>query len=202
MYQVVDKAPPEWQPQLCTTEVYPVSQGTAEWNKVVQKFKTTMPVSQIATISRIQNTWLWGKYCNQRNRLSTQHGESVREIELFHGTRGNDPKLIYEGEHGFDLRNKDKRLSGQANCFATDASYSDTYSYMTPDGYKEILLVKVLISDSYGSAPPVQSTGQGSESTGNLQLQYNTVTGETGSSQVFMTYDNNKAYPAYLIKYL
>ena len=209
MYQVVDKTPPEWQPQLSTTEVYPVFQGTPEWNKIELKFKATMPVSQIAAISRIQNTWLWGKYCNQRERLSTQHGESVCEIELFHGTRGNDPKLIYEGEHGFDLRNKGRRLSGQVNCFATDASYSDTYSYMTTDSFKEILLVKVLISDSHrcdpvttSTDPPVQPTRQGSESGVNPQLEYNTmVTGETGGSQVFMTYDKDKAYPAYLIKY-
>ena len=33
------------------------------------------------------------------------------------------------------------------------------------------------------------------------QARYDTVTGSTGGSRVYMTYDNQKAYPAYLIMY-
>ena len=66
----------------------------------------------------------------------------------FHGTRGNDPKLIYEGENGFDMRYSNQGMWGQANYFAVNASYSDNYAYQTPDGYKEMFLVKVLTGDS------------------------------------------------------
>ena len=33
------------------------------------------------------------------------------------------------------------------------------------------------------------------------QIRYDTVNGTTGESTVYMTYDNLKAYPAYLITY-
>ena len=33
------------------------------------------------------------------------------------------------------------------------------------------------------------------------QVRYDTVNGTTGGSTVYMTYDNLKAYPAYLITY-
>eukprot|EP00957_Ditylum_brightwellii_P122773 9362598-Ditylum_brightwellii.AAC.1 len=35
----------------------------------------------------------------------------------------------------------------------------------------------------------------------NSGLKYNTVTGETGGSQVWVVYENGRAYPDYLIRY-
>ena len=206
--------PTEWQPQSSTTEVFLVVQGTAEWNQVERKFRATLGASQIATISRIQNSWLWDKYCSHKKRLSLKNSGRVNEMELFHGTRGNDPKLLYEGEDGFDMRYSNQGMWGQANYFAVNASYSNAYSYRTSDGrFKEMFLVKVLTGDSFkcgsnGSLrmPPVKAAtaGYAGATSGKVQLaqmRYDTVTGETGGSQVFMTYDNDKAYPAYLIKY-
>ena len=203
--------PTEWQPQLGTTAVFLVVQGTAEWNRVEQKFKATLRSSRIVTISRIQNSWLWDKYCSHKKRLSRKNGGRVNEMELFHGTSGNDPKVIYEGENGFDMRYSKQGRWGQANYFAVNASYSNSYSYGSR--FKEMFLVKVLTGDSYkcGSnstlrMPPVKpaAAGYAGASSGEVQLpqmRYDTVTGETGGSQVFMAYDNDKAYPAYLIKY-
>ena len=49
--------------------------------------------------------------------------------------------------------------------------------------------------------PPAKTSGaQGGDVQFN-QMKYDTVTGHTGGSQVYMTYDNDKAYPAYLITY-
>ena len=95
---------------------------------------------------------------------------------------------------------------GKANYFAENASYSNTYAHTTADGYKEVFLVKVLTGDSYNSPPDPSLRKPPSKSTessgGGLQLLYDTVTGRTHGSQVYMTYDNDKAYPAYLIKYI
>ncbi len=68
-----------------------------------------------------------------------------------------------------------------------------------------MFLVKVLTGDSHscpsnGSLrmPPVKNQG----STGQFaQMKYDTVTGNTNGSDVYMTYDNDKSYPAYLITY-
>ena len=213
MNPLSDTIPPEWQPQSTNscTDVYPVVQGYTEWNRIEQRFKATMPNAKIATISRIQNIWLWDKYCEHKVRLHKKLSGKVNEMELFHGTRGNDPKVIYEGEHGFDMRYSNQGMWGQANYFAVNASYSNDYCYRTSDGFKEIFLVKVLTGDSYRCEPnrslrkpPVKPTGDGNKS-GTFRrptrLEYDTVTGDTGGSQVFMTYDNDKAYPAYLVRY-
>jgi hypothetical protein len=36
--------------------------------------------------------------------LDKKSKNSANEMTLFHGTRSNDPKLIYNGEKGFDMR--------------------------------------------------------------------------------------------------
>lgn len=205
MQQVLDKTPPEWESQVGPTEVFQVVRGTAEWNRIKQKFKVTMPISQIVTITRIQNTWLWGKYCNYKKMLESQHGKNtIYEMELFHGTGENDPKLIYEGEHGFNYNMKKKHMhsSGQATFFARDASYADTYSFKTPDGSKQIFLAKVLASNTYKCDSNLGASTAASN-TQSSQLDFEAFIGgaSPGSLQVFMTYDNNKAYPAYLINY-
>jgi len=56
---------------------------------------------------------------------------------MFHGTRRNDPILIYED--GFDMR-----LSAQA----ASAVYADGFAHRTADGHKEIFLTKVATGNS------------------------------------------------------
>ena len=50
--------------------------------------------------------------------------------------------------------------------------------------------------------PPEKPTTSHSDSKVQLkQLRYDTVNGVTNDTKVFMTYSNDKAYPAYLIVY-
>ena len=74
-------------------------------------------------------------------------------MELFHGSRGNDPKVIYENEYGFDVRNSNSGMWGSANYFAEKASYSDGYAHTVDGGFKEMFFVKVLTGDSYECSP-------------------------------------------------
>ena len=106
------------------------------------------------------------------------------------------------------MRYSSPGMWGLANYFAANASYSDRYAYSRAGGYKEMFMVKVLTGDSY-SSPSNQSLRMPPEKpvavSGNLQFakaHYDTVTGTTHGCQVFMTYDNDKAYPAYLIQYI
>ena len=98
---------------------------------------------------------------------------------------------------------------GLANYFALDASYSDKYAHQTCDGFKEIFIVYVLTGYSYDCAPnsklrmpplmPQEYCVAGGIRFN--QQRYDTVTGETGGSRVYMTFDNDKSYPAYIITY-
>ena len=170
-------------------------------------FQKTMPRARITAIKRIQNTWLWDRYVKHRERLKLKNSGRVNEMELFHGTRTNDPKLIYEGEDGFDMRYSDQGMWGMANYFAVNASYSHQYAHVK-GWMKEMFLVKVLTGDSCSCAsnktlrvPPPKPSGMAGGGLKLEQLKYDSVTGTTNGSQVFMTYDNEKAYPAYLITY-
>ena len=199
--------PPEWVKQTKTTELFSVPQGSPEWQLVEGKFAKTMGANKVSSISRIQNTWIWKKYAFQKKRMHTKNNGRVNEMQLFHGTRGNDPKIIYEGEDGFDMRYGRQGMWGVANYFAVNANYSNNYAYASANG-RQMFLVKVLTGDSYNSAPdrelrmpPAKTATPHGGEVQMAQMKYDCVTGNTNGSQVFMTYDNDKAYPAYLITY-
>jgi len=68
-------------------------------------------------IIRVQNLRLWRK-CDAHKRVVRKNNRKVNEKGLFHGTRGNDPTLIYED--GFEMR-----LSAQA----ASAVYADGFAH-------------------------------------------------------------------------
>ena len=203
------KYPDEWQPQQKTTELFTVQQGSTEWQRVEGKFALTMGAGRVQNITRVQNKWVWEKYATQKKRLDRKNSGRVNEMELFHGTRGNDPKVIYDGEEGFDMRYGAQGMWGVANYFAVNANYSHKYAYTGGGVNRQMFLVNVLTGDSFNSPsnrslrmpPNKTSVTQGGDVQFD-QMKYDTVTGYTNGSQVFMTYDNDKAYPAYLIAYV
>ena len=111
-------------------------------------------------------------------------------MELFHGTRGNDPKLVYEGDVGFDFRfgSGSKCKWGQANYFAVNARYSSKFSHCTSDGSKELILARVLTGYSYECQPdrslrmPPLRDATGECSFANAR--YDSVTGVTHACRV------------------
>ena len=201
--------PTEWEQQAKTTQVFQLQPRTQEFNKVATLFHKTLQNSAINQIIRIQNKWQWERYVFQKKRLGLKNNGMVNELELFHGTRSNDPKIIYENEDGFDMRYSAQGMWGQANYFAVNASYSHGYAHTAPDGAREMFLVKVLTGDSYDCPsdrslrkPPMKASGHSTSGEISFaQVQYDTVTGVTHGSRVYMIYDNDKAYPAYLIRY-
>jgi O-acetyl-ADP-ribose deacetylase (regulator of RNase III) len=201
--------PEEWDEMGdLTTKIVPLTPSSDEWRKVSQKFRETLPLTRIVEITRIQNKWLWEKYVFQHKRMHAKNDGEINELELFHGTRTNDPELIYKNEDGFDMRYSNSGMWGQANYFAENASYSDRYAHRTYDGYNEMFFAKVLTGDSLDCnpdpslrKPPFKPNGSIGGGLHFAQVQYDTVTGYTKGSRVYMTYDNEKAYPAYLIKY-
>ena len=73
----------------------------------------------IICIKRILNIKLWNAYINHCSTLKNSNYE-IQERILWHGTRGTDPKIIYQGV-GFDLK-----YSKVGNClwFAIHNTYS------------------------------------------------------------------------------
>jgi hypothetical protein len=70
-----------------------------------------------------------GKYYQNKLKMQKKNNGQAIELQLFHGTRSNDPYLIYNGEVGFDMRFSSTGMWGIGIYFAQNASYSDGYAY-------------------------------------------------------------------------
>lgn len=144
--------------------------------------------------------------------MDKKNKRKTNEKLLFHGTRDTDPKDIFKSEKGFDFRYSSDGLWGRGTYFAVKASYSDrSYAHTrSPDGLKQLLLARVLTgestelpSDRKLRRPPQKprhaSVDEEDAVTNEL---YDSVTGVTGGSRIYVVYDHEKSYPAYLLTYL
>ena len=196
--------PEEWQPQKKPCELQAVMPNRIEWNGVLSHMKKTMPNVNLVKVERVQNRALWDKYSLEMTHMKGRNGDSgVNEKLLFHGTSKTDPKVIVESVKGIDFRysNQDRCLLwGKGAYFAVNASYSNQYSHRSGKD-KQMLLVRVLTGrsclyrrhDPDLTKPPPLSQGS--------HMLYDTVNGHTNGSLVYVVYDHDRAYPAYLITY-
>lgn len=192
---------PDWEPQIEKIELKNVPSTSNEWHTIENRFKETLPRSQLKGIQRIQNKWLWEKYAFCRNRMRQKNGEGrVNEKRLFHGPSQTPPDSIYRSEHGFDFRFGAHGLWGKGAYFAVNASYSNSYAY-TSGNQRQMFVVFVLTGDSC-TIPQDRSLDKPPIKNSSTPERYDSVNGETGSSKVYIVYDHDKSYPAYLITYV
>ena len=190
--------PLEWDPQTKNIELKSVPVSSLEGAKVVSAFKKTMN-KNVSKIERIQNKFLYTKYDLCKKRMHEKNNGQVNEKWLFHGSSKVSPETIYRSEHGFDFRHGGQGMWGKGAYFAVNASYSGgSYAFNSPQG-RQIFLAFVLTGDSKAMqsnhllvTPPRKEDGSG---------DYDSVNGVTGSSQIYIVYDHDKCYPAYLITF-
>lgn len=193
--------PKAWQKQDTDPSLFNVVQGTGEWTSVSAQLASTLPQAQIRSIERIQNQKLWENYDRGKQEILKKNKGVVNEKQLFHGTSETPPDKIYNGTKGFDFRYCTQGMWGRGSYFAVNASYSDQYSYKNGSGgYRQIFLATVLTgdtcrmnSDGNLTHPPLKP--------GSANERYDSVSGYIGGSDIFVVYDFEQAYPAYLITY-
>ena len=77
---------------------------------------------------------MWRVFQNEKEDVKEKHGGAEPEIKmLYHGTSSTNPSIIYHGEEGFNINFSNDGLWGRAIYFATMSSYSNNYSYSTPE---------------------------------------------------------------------
>eukprot|EP01064_Diplonema_japonicum_P033110 TRINITY_DN6452_c0_g1_i2.p1 TRINITY_DN6452_c0_g1~~TRINITY_DN6452_c0_g1_i2.p1 ORF type:complete len:417 (+),score=54.33 TRINITY_DN6452_c0_g1_i2:64-1314(+) len=202
--KAVSPYPKTWKPQKNNLEEVDIPQGSKEYDSVANAFSKTMTKAKIVSVTRIQNKMLWAYFVSEKKRMEANNGVTVRTAKLFHGTGRAQPKLIYDGQDGFDTRFANNGLWGRATYFSTTASYSHSYAPAAP-GHKQMLLATVLVGNckDYGKntdsslviPPCVDSSTQDSV------RRYDSVSGITAGTQVYMVYSNGRGYPEYLITY-
>ena len=75
-----------------------------EFQTVEDQFLSTLPHAEVKQIHRIQNRVLWRKYLDKSKEMSDFGGGTLNERFLFHGSRQNNPELIYRGDASFEVQ--------------------------------------------------------------------------------------------------
>lgn len=196
-----------WTKQHAVVELKQVQQNSGEWLDIVKRIRATLQGARIYSLHRIQNKWLWDAYMQSKKRLSIKNRDMVNERLLFHGTRNNPPEKIYKSEKGFDFRFAGQGLWGEGTYFAVNASYSHNYAYTESTNgceTKQMFLALVLTGESC-SCPEDRALKKPPLKPRHNQMfadeRYDSIQGHTGGSEIFVIYEHDKAYPAYLIKY-
>ena len=183
-----------------------------EYERIADELTQTLPNVKILKVQRVQNKRVWEKYLHCVQMLQKIDPPILGEKLLFHGTSENDPKHIYQGAEGFDMRFSRDGAWGRGNYFAVNASYSDSYAFHAGDGIKKMFAAWVLTGRAAPSKPnskitkPPLLNQSGDDSSTAVQHRFDSVCGNTGrhtgtGTRVYITYDNVHAYPAYLISY-
>lgn len=181
-----------------------ISPSSAEYQEVESIFRKTLPSDVIVSIERIENRTLWDQYRAKVEGMKIVNGgKDVEERKLFHGTSDTNPSDIYNGLNGFDSNFCTRGMWGIGTYFAVNGSYSKSYSFKSVKG-KMMFLCRVAVGDFVVlppdgnlKIPPLKPPGVAKYST----QRYDSVSGSTGDSQIFVTYHDNMAYPEYLITF-
>ena len=202
-----------WSPQENDIEIVMLDKGKEEYRTIRDTFLLSMPESCVIGIERIQNKKLFIRYAFQKALLLDKNSgneQNLNEQLLFHGTSKTPPSKIWQSEDGFDLRYCRWGMWGIGSYFAKKASYSDKYAYSYKRNYvqfREMLVANVLTGNSKFlpsntesrqlTRPPVYTEA----TAGCPEVLYDSVTGFTGGSQIYVLYKLDMAYPSYLVRY-
>jgi len=201
---------PDWQANLNAVpnlQLISLPRDNAEFINVEKQFKLTQKAN-IFKIDKIINHRLKILYDLELAQVKQKNNNdpTFQNVKLlFHGTSKTDPNMIYNGEKGFMMQFAAEGMWGKGTYFAEKAAYSHSYAFANQN-IKQMFLAEVILGDSYTCASDrslrVPPEKKARKSALGLQVErYDSVSGETGGSKVYIVYDNNKAYPTYLISY-
>jgi hypothetical protein len=103
------------------------------------------------------------------------------------------------------MRYSNQGMWGIGIYFAVNASYSNNYAFQNAsDGSKSFFYAKVAIGqaikqdpDNKIRVPPLKPNQNGK-----LEESFDSIQGFTNNSDIFIIYENSRAYPQYLITYM
>ena len=191
--------PPTWDAANPNVLV-PVAPASPEWAAVEKQLRATLPAARLATIERVQNLAQYRKFHDRTAQLQQLLGDEPASLHLFHGTDRNPPSLIYADHDGFCVQFASNGQWGRGTYFAVNAAYSDAYAHVLPDGSRQLFLVKVTVGEAQTNKPMDPNITM-PDVKSNSKTRYNSITGTTGGSRVYVVYDNGQAYPEYLLTY-
>ena len=125
---------------------------------------------------------------------------SINEKLLFHGTSPSAVEAICKQNFDWRLHGKNATKYGQGSYFALNSSYSDTYATQDDNSSKFMFVAKVLVGSytvgqsSYRRPPQKDPRNPTSD-------LYDSCVDDTSSPSIFVLFDTDQFYPAYIIEY-
>eukprot|EP01124_Arcella_intermedia_P016243 TRINITY_DN2283_c1_g1_i2.p1 TRINITY_DN2283_c1_g1~~TRINITY_DN2283_c1_g1_i2.p1 ORF type:complete len:445 (+),score=100.43 TRINITY_DN2283_c1_g1_i2:939-2273(+) len=218
-----------WEPQIPLdiiagtkkAELLNIEPQSDEWNKVASFFHITIPSKTrngvldkatgkqgkfrdchtIIKIEKIINPTLREHWEHELQMVKKSNNNVDMEYVklLFHGTSKTNPKIIYEADKGWKISySRDDSLWGRGLYFALDSIYTHNYTHKTKSNTRKVFLAEVIVGDgihceedSTLREPPIKENGK----------RYDSVIGHRHDTWIWITYDDARAYPTYLIEY-
>ncbi|XP_060681592.1 protein mono-ADP-ribosyltransferase PARP14-like [Hemiscyllium ocellatum] len=205
-----DELPDTWEIRGndSTSFELPVKPDSSEYQEIARDFRDSLgdvassQTFKIDAITRIQNLSLWRLYIAKRNEMNRLRPHQQNENILYHGTYSTVCSKINADGFNRSYCGLNAVFYGEGTYFAQHAKYSahDTYSKPDATGSKFIYRARVLTGDyCKGSKdmkePPLK------DPQGNSRERYNSVTDNMESPEVFVVFQDNQAYPEYLITF-
>jgi hypothetical protein len=102
------------------------------------------------------------------------------------------------------MRYSNPGMWGSGIYFAVNASYSNDYAFQNAsDGSKSFFYAKVAIGQTIKLDPnnKIRVPPLKPNQNGKLEESFDSIQGFTNNSDIFIIYENSRAYPQYLITY-
>ena len=178
-----------------------LTETDSELARVRSLLLKTIPNATIQQVHRIQNVSLWKSYCANVETMAHILKRRPAQRQVWHGTGTVDPAKIYkDAQDGFRVAmSGDRNMWGRGIYFADKAKYSDGYAYKK-GAVRTLLLVSLLVGDAL-EMPPDGSLKDPPDKTDGSDMRHDTVQGHTNGSDVFIVYQNGRAYPEYRVQY-
>ncbi|XP_049890401.1 uncharacterized protein parp10 [Epinephelus moara] len=180
-----------------------VDEESDEFQNVVKSFYETIQEYhskiRIIQVEKLMNRLLYNQY--KLKKASILQRATYPEVErtLYHGTSETSVKEICV--HGFNRSfcGKNATVYGQGVYFAVNSALSvqDQYSPPNADGYKFIMVSKVLTGDYTKGCHSMKAAPL--KETGDIPLRYDSVTDDITKPTMFVIFNDTQAFPEYLI---
>ncbi|XP_052236984.1 protein mono-ADP-ribosyltransferase PARP15-like isoform X2 [Dreissena polymorpha] len=192
--------PPSWQMTIGDkTQIVTLNPLGQEYKTLAQRFcsETFVPMQNIVTIERIQNSTLYMQYYGKKKEMETANIGSRNPIErrLWLGTRSGDVTQ--------NINQKGATL-GAGVMFAVDARTALGYCQTDATGTKRMYYADVLTGDfcagisagiSYITKPPSRHDPQ------NPKRCFDSTTDNVSAPGLFVIFHDAHAYPSFLITF-
>jgi len=174
----------------------------------------------VVDVLRVENLQLWRPYATKRLTVAERdaksnyagqpgslrgvhgelfHNDAVERYPVFHGTTAEAAmKICIEGFNR-DFSSSTHAQHGRGPYFAVDAQQACFHTYAKPDkdGIQHVLVSRIIAGRVAKGSPGMMAPPFREDKS---QRRYDATVDDVDDPQIFVTYSDNQAYPAYLVK--